>query len=149
MKFKLAAVICIFTMLVSSTAFAYSRGSQGYGEIQAEETDVGAQTQAEPDEEPYQDIQETEEMPEVPGMSGTQIGGYVLITLGGLAAIAGSTIITATDKDILGASILAGGAAMSLGGTLMIMLGGRGGYAVGPAVDPKRGSYGVLVAKRF
>ena len=89
MKFKLAAVICIFTMLVSSTAFAYSRGSQGYGEIPAEETDVGAQTQAEPDEEPYQDIQETEEMPEVPGMSGTQIGGYVLITLGGLAAIAG------------------------------------------------------------
>lgn len=153
MKSKLAAIICIFTMLTSSSAFAYSRDSQGYGDVQAEEveveTEIETQTETEIDEEPYRDIQETEEPPEMPGMSGTVIGGYVLITLGGLAAIAGSTIISTSDKNTLGAIVLGGGAVMSLGGTLMIMLGSRGGYAVGPVVDPKGGAYGVMVAKRF
>ena len=48
------------------------------------------------------------------------IGGYLLLTVGGLAAIAGSTIVAATDHNVLGASI-----------------------------DPKNGTYGVVLAKRF
>jgi len=151
MKNKAAAALCIFSILFPSSAFAYSRGSQGYGEIQAEETEVetGAQAETEAEEMPSGEIQETEEPPEVPGMSGTVIGGYVLITVGGLAAIAGSTIITASNKDTLGAIVLGSGAAMGLAGSLMIMLGSRSGYAVGPAVDPASGTYGVVVAKRF
>jgi len=146
MKFKLAAVICMFTMLVSQTAMAYSRGSQGYSP--AEQGDV--ETSPEPEEEPYRDIpEESEEAPQMPGMSGTAIMGYVLLAIGGMGAIAGSTIITASDKNTLGAIILGGGAALSLAGTLMITLGGHSGYAVGPAVDPKTNTYGVVVAKRF
>ncbi len=151
MEIRLAAIICMFTMLVSQTAMAYSRGAQGYGEIEAQ----GEEAQAEADidtgagEQPPQDIQDEGEPPELPGMSGTVIGGYVLLTVGGLATIAGSTIITASDKNTLGAIVLGAGAATSLAGTLMIMLGSHSGYAVGPAVDPGSGTYGVVVAKRF
>ena len=145
MKIKFAAVICIFTMFVSSTAMAYSRGSQGYGPIQEE----GVEAEPEAEDKPYRDIPvESEEAP-TPGMSGMAITGYVFLVLGGLGAIAGSTMITASDKNTLGAIILGGGAALSLAGTLMITLGGHSGYAVGPAVDPKSNTYGVVVAKRF
>jgi hypothetical protein len=146
MKIKLAAIICIFTMLVSQTAIAYSRSTQGYGSVEAEDVEA----EPVPEEEPYRDIPvESEEAPEVPGMGGTAIMGYVFLSLGGMGAIAGSTIITASDKNTLGAIILGSGAALSLAGTLMIMLGGHGGYAVGPVVDPKSNTYGVVVAKRF
>lgn len=148
MKIKLAAVICMLTMLITQTAVAYSRGAQGYGSTQAEEEDV--EIVADTEEEPYRDIpEESEEAPEMPGMSGTAIMGYVLLAIGGMGAIAGSTIITASDKNTLGAIILGSGAALSLAGTLMITLGGHSGYAVGPAVDPKSNTYGVVVAKRF
>ena len=76
------------------------------------------------------------------------IGGYLLLTMGGLAAIAGSTIVAATDHNVLGASMAGGGAATSLIGTLMITLGHRS-YAIGPAIDPGSGTYGVVLAKRF
>jgi hypothetical protein len=145
MKFKLAAVICIFTMFISQAAMAYSRGSQGYGHIQEE----GVEAEPEPDDKPYRDIPEESEEAPTPGMSGMAITGYVFLVLGGLGAIAGSTMITASNKDTLGAIILGGGAALSLAGTLMITLGGHSGYAVGPAVDPKSNTYGVVVAKRF
>ncbi len=146
MKFKIAAVICIFTMLASSTAMAYSRDSQGYGRTQEE----GVEVEPEADDKPYRDIPvESEEAPEVPGMSGTAITGYVFLVLGGLGAIAGSTMMTASDKNTLGAIILGSGAALSLAGTLMITLGGHSGYAVGPAVDPGSNTYGIVVAKSF
>ena len=148
MKFKLAAIICIFTMLFSSTAMAYSRGSQGYGHTQEEGVEVEVEPEAE--DKPYREIpEESEEAPKGPGMVGMAITGYVFLVLGGLGAIAGSTMITASDKNTLGAIILGSGAAMSLAGTLMITLGGHSGYAVGPALDPKSNTYGVVVAKKF
>jgi hypothetical protein len=152
MKFKLAAFVCIITMLVTQTAMAYSRSSQGYGSTQAgtEEEAEEVEIVSDTDDESYRDIpEESEEAPEMPGMSGTAIMGYVFLALGGMGAIAGSTIITASDKNTLGAIILGGGAALSLAGTLMITLGGHRGYAVGPAIDPKTNTYGVVVAKRF
>ena len=147
MKIKIAAIICIFTMFVSSTAMAYSRGTQGYGSTQAEEEEVEIVTDT--DDKPYRDIPEESEEAPTPGMSGMAITGYVFLVMGGLGAIAGSTMITASDKNTLGAIILGSGAALSLAGTLMITLGGHSGYAVGPAVDPKSNTYGVVVAKRF
>ena len=51
-------------------------------------------------------------------------------------------------RNVTGACIAGGGAALSLVGTLMITLGHRN-YALGPAVDPKSGTYGVVLAKRF
>ena len=144
MKTTLSAVICIVTILFSSPALAYSRSTQGYGEAQ-ETIQVQDEQEAKDEGEDFKDW----EKGSGGGKSGTVIWGYVLLSVGGIATIAGSTIVGATDHNIMGASIAAGGAALSLGGTLMIMLGSRGGYAVGPTVDPKRGNYGIVVAKRF
>lgn len=162
MKIKLAAVICMITMLVSSSAFAYSRDSQGYGGSDSESREMPAEEEAEEmaeaeaimrdapqeaEEKPYRDIQESEGEPDF-GMSGMQIGGYVLVTIGGLAAITGSTMLSTSSHKTLGAIIMGSGAAMGLGGSLMIMFGGRS-YAVVPRVDPKSGTYGVMLSKRF
>ena len=151
MKTTLTAIVCLLTVLSASPALAYSRDSQGYS-VTAGEADAEASAP----EDAYDDDPKGAEESIVGdtghesggGAIGVVIGGYLLLTVGGLAAIAGSTIVAATDHNVLGASMAGGGAAASLIGTLMITLGHRS-YAVGPAIDPKNGTYGVVLAKRF
>jgi len=143
---KTLATLCILTMLIPSIAGAYTRDSQGYSkdEPQATEPQEGTEAPAGKDqgeEKPGEDYGT--------GMSSSLIWGYVLITAGGLAAITGSTIIATGHNDVLGISLSSGGAAMALAGTLFITLGSHGGYAAGPSVNPKSGTYGIMVAKRF
>ncbi len=145
---SLLAVTCVLTMLITSTAYAYkkdtykSSNSSDILDIMEEQPeapeDTPGEKEGESDEEDYPNG----------GPSGMMIGGYVLIALGGMAAIAGSTILMTTDKNLLGASISAGGAAVGLAGSMMLIFGSRS-VAVGPTIDPKTGTYGVMVAKRF
>ncbi|MFA4974163.1 MAG: hypothetical protein WC683_16255 [bacterium] len=140
-------ILCILTLTIPSVAGAYKRDARPYQESAAEEPHADEGTQPADD-----DIRrKTEEIEKEGGggMGGMAIMGYALITVGSMAAIAGSTILAATDKNLLGASISGGGAAMALAGTLMVTLGSRGSYAAGPAIDPATGTYGVMVAKRF
>jgi len=141
MKSSIVSTVCVLLMLISMPAFGYSRDNQGYGGVQQE----GAQAEASkaPKDAPDEDWDDYGG-----GPSGMMIGGYVLLAVGGAAAIAGSTIVATTDKDVLGACVAAGGGAMSLAGTLMITLGSRS-YAIAPAVDPKSGTYGLALASRF
>ena len=143
---KTISIFSILIILIPSIAGAYSRQSQGYS--------TGTATELRPDEEIEQDegVRPEKRRPERergPGMGSAHIWGYVLLTAGGMAAIAGSTIVVTTDQKILGAALSAGGAAMALTGTLLITLGSHSGYSMGPAVDPASGTYGVVLAKRF
>ncbi len=157
MRYRFVSIFCLATILFSPAAFAYDRSNQGYSVAQADDEEY--QAGVPPDDEGVSEEKKAKDIEreiyegsgggDGGGRSGAVIGGYVLIAVGGMAAIAGSTIIAATDKNVLGASIAAGGAAMGLAGSLMIMLGSRSGYAVGPAVDPSSGSYGLALAKRF
>lgn len=152
MKMKLTALVTLFSMLAAPAALAYDRTESGYrsAEAEEEETPLPRDFEDKSIEEIERDIYRRQhEEGEVHGPGGTIIGGYVLLALGGVTAIAGSTIIAATDHNVLGVSLAGGGAALSLAGTLMITLGSHGGYAVGPSVDPKRGAYGVVLAKKF
>lgn len=127
-------------LLLPSVACAYSRDSQGYTQGRPE----GVQSEDEARPAPADRGEETGQ-----GMSSSHIWGYVLLTVGGMAAIAGSTMIAATDEDVIGACVSGGGAAMALAGTLLITFGSHGGYAAGPSIDPKSGTYGVVLARRF
>ncbi len=140
---SLIAIMAILTMLITSTAYAYKSDEYKSSDIEEEQTD----TQEETANDQEGEIADEEEYPDG-GASGVMIGGYVLLAVGGLAAIAGSTILSTTDKTVLGASLSAGGAAAGLAGSLMIIFGSRT-YAVGPTIDPKSGTYGVALAKRF
>jgi hypothetical protein len=141
----LTAILCIMTLLFASTAYAYKSDVKQLSAVQAEDEETQGKA---PEGKEEQKQKEGEgDYPEG-GTSGMMIGGYVLIAVGGLAAIAGSTILTATDKDILGVSLSAGGGALGLAGSLMLIFGSRT-YDIGPAVDLKNGTYGVRFAKRF
>ncbi len=135
----LAALCCLVTILVASPAVAYKRDAPA-------KDDSTAESEAPPPSWPAESG-EDEGPPKLPG-SGMRIGGYVLIFTGGLAAIAGSTIIATTHKNTLGICLDAGGAVMALGGSLMLML-GSSGYAVGPQIDPKTRTYGLAMAANF
>jgi hypothetical protein len=80
---------------------------------------------------------------------GVVTAGYVFLGVGGLAAIAGSTIIAMGNHNTMGVVVGGSGAAVSLAGTLMILLGGQGGYALAPVIDPGRKSYGMTLAANF
>jgi hypothetical protein len=152
MKMKLAAGICIVSLCATSTALAYDRSTNGYSSAQAETQDGASSTNFEGKsvEEIEKEIYSQERSGGGGGgPGGTMIGGYVLLALGGVTAIAGSAILAATDHRVLGISLASGGAAMSLAGTLMITLGSHSGYSMGPSVDPKHGTYGVVLAKKF
>lgn len=137
---KLVAVCCLVTILFASPAFAYKRDAPA-------EDDSASESSEPPATSWPVEGQEDEGPPKLPG-NGTRIGGYILIFTGGLAAIAGSTIIATTHHNTLGICLDAGGAVMGLGGSLMLML-GSSGYAVGPRIDPARKSYGLAVAANF
>lgn len=137
MMSKLIACCCLLTILFASPAFAYKRDAPAKGDSETES----------PAESWPSESQEDEGPPKLPG-NGVRIGGYVLIFTGGLAAIAGSTIIATTHHNTLGICLDAGGAVMALGGSLMLML-GSSGYAVGPRIDPAHQSYGLTVARNF
>jgi len=71
------------------------------------------------------------------------ITGYTISTVGGLAAIAGSIIVTAKpEKRVLGAAIGGAGLALGLAGGLITIIGyhkrGGGGYdySIAPAISP-------------
>lgn len=155
MKKTIAAVISIVSLFTTTTVFAYDRANNGYSQTSpaAEETEAAASTTNYEDksiEEIEKDIYgHQREGGGGGGLGGTMIGGYVLLALGGVTAIAGSAIVAATDHRTLGISLASGGAAMSLAGTLMITLGSRSGYSMGPTVDPKHGTYGLQLAKKF
>lgn len=122
------AAICIVTILFASPAFAYKRDAK-----------KGA---------PQQERQQGYNY-DYGGGHGLMTMGYVFIALGGAAAIAGTTIVTATDKRLAGAIVGGSGAALGLAGTLMIIFGEHGGYALAPAIDPTHRSYGLAMAGKF
>ena len=132
------AVICITTIVFASPAFAYKR-------------DVQPKSDTETQEAPSQEQYKYDYKYESGGGSGRglMMAGYVCLALGGAAAIAGTTIVTATDKRLAGAIVGASGAALGLAGTLMIVFGGESGYGLGPSVDPSHGTYGLAMAGKF
>jgi hypothetical protein len=136
-------ISCLLAFLMASPALAYRRDVQGQPAASAA---AGEAPEGQP--EPGQGQHPSDWDTGSPGGSGTVTWGYVLLGVGGAAAIAGSTIVAATDKRTTGIIVGSAGATMSLVGTMMIMMGGRG-YAVGPAVDPGSGSYGLAVAANF
>ena len=156
---KIAAVICLMSILVPSSSFAYSRSSQGYSNVDSQEaewqTTEGSKERSAEEAQRELEGKSEHQPPRAPEgelesrMSTTAILGYVMITVGGLAAIGGSTILATTSKRTLGASIAAGGAAVGLAGSMMLMFGQRRTYGVSPAIDPESGTYGVVLAKRF
>lgn len=143
------AIICIAVIVFASPAFAYKRDVPSK-KVTTEESQAGEPVQK-GDEEAAEEVQETieEDYSYQPRGSGLVTTGYIFIGLGSAAAIAGSTIITATDKNITGAIISGGGAALALAGSMMILFGSREGYAVAPVVDPKSGTYGIAAAANF
>jgi len=143
---KIISIVSLILILIPSISGAYSRQSQGYSKSN------GQEIRSAEDADDGVGMKQGRKMPDEdygPQRRSSHIWGYVLLTAGGMAAIAGSTIIATTDKKILGVSLSAGGAAMALTGTLLITLGSHGGYSMGPSVDPASGTYGVVLAKRF
>jgi hypothetical protein len=139
---KLMAIICIVTMLLSSTVFAYTRDVPSK-ESSEEETPAQEYRQQQAPQQPYQY--------EESGGSGVETMGYVFIAMGGAAAITGSTLAIATDKRLAGAIVGGAGAALGLAGSLMIMLGSshHSYYGVSPTIDPLHQTYGLTLAANF
>ncbi len=130
---KLVALLCLLTLLWALPASAYKR-------------DASFPDQEESSEEPAE--QPASVSPPSFGVSGSHVAGYLMIGVGGAAAIAGSTIVATTHKNVLGASIGAGGAVLSLVGSLLLMM-TPSGYALAPQIDPEHQSYGLAVAANF
>lgn len=129
--------ICAVTILFASPAFAYKR-------------DVGPKNETETEEgAPQQQPEEYKYESGGGGGRGLLTMGYVCIALGGAAAIAGTTIVTASDKHLTGAIVGGAGAALGLAGTLMIVFGEQSSYGVGPTVNPSHGTYGLAMAGKF
>lgn len=126
---KLVALLCLLTLFWALPASAYKR-------------DASLSDQEESSEEP------APVSPPSFGVSGSHVAGYLMIGVGGAAAIAGSTIVATTHKNVLGASIGAGGAVLSLVGSLLLMM-TPSGYALAPQIDPEHQSYGLAVAANF
>jgi len=139
---KLMAIICLLTMLLSSTAFAYKRDVPS-NEPSEEEAPAQEYRQQQAPQQPYQY--------EESGGRGVETMGYVFVALGGVAAITGSTLIAATDKNLAGAIVAGTGAALGLTGSLMIMLGAghHSYYGVSPTIDPSHNTYGLALAANF
>ncbi len=140
---RFMALFIAASMLFAQTAFGYKRDAppkNGSGNITAEE----------PNDEPAKEGSSDDEYQHERKGEGMITAGYVLLAAGSAAAIAGGTLITATNKDLTGAIISAGGAVMGLAGSMLIIFGSRsGGYAVAPSVDPARGTYGLAMAGNF
>lgn len=132
------AAACISTILFASPAFAYKR-------------DIPPKAPTEESEEAPQQETEQEYKYESGGHGGGLVTmGYVLIGIGGVAVIAGSTIITATNKRLAGTIIDAGGGVVALTGSMMVLFGSRsGGYGLAPKIDPVHKNYGLIFAKNF
>ena len=143
------AAILVAVSVVAAPAQAYKRDVPREPSAGQEEAPL-PQPQHAPDEG-QQETREREDegMGAPPNGRGTVIGGYVLLTIGGLAAIGGSTMIAAMNNDTWGIIVSSSGAALSLGGTLMILLGQGSGYALGPQIDPAHQHYGLVLAKKF
>lgn len=138
---KIVAFVCIFTFLAVSQVLAYKR------DVPKQQTQDETAT-----EEPQQETKEKhEDYSYGGGHSGMAIAGYIFIAMGSAAAIAGSTILTATDKNMTGAIVSASGAALGLAGTLFLVFGSHGSSygAVGPAVDPAKDTYGLAFSGKF
>jgi hypothetical protein len=137
---KMIALTCIFMFLLASQALAYKR-------------DVPKQTPDETTtEEPQPETKEAqyEDYSYGGGHSGMVIAGYVFIALGSMAAIAGSTIIAATDNNLTGAIVSGSGAALGLTGSMLLVFGSHGSeYGVSPSVDPANKSYGLAFSGNF
>ena len=137
---KIMAIVCISAIFFASPAFAYKRDvPQKEG---AEETTT---EEYKPEQAPQPVFKTTS------GGNGVETFAYVLIGLGGAAAITGSTFAVATNKRLTGAIIGASGAALGLTGSLMLLLGSSHGgyYGLSPEVDPTHGTYGLAFAGNF
>lgn len=137
---KFIAVSCIATILFASLAFAYKRDVSVKSESDQTQTEGSEQ-------EPQQAPQE--EYNYGSGGHGLFTAGYVCIAAGGAAAIAGTIIITGTDKRLTGVIVEGSGAALALAGTLMIVFGERSNYALAPTVNPAHNTYGLSFAANF
>lgn len=137
---RFMALFIAASMLFASSAFGYKRDAPPKNDITAEE----------PNDEPAKEGSSDDESQHERKGEGMITAGYVLLAAGSAAAIAGGTLITATNKDLTGAIISAGGAVMGLAGSMLIIFGSRsGGYAVAPSVDPARGTYGLAMSGNF
>jgi hypothetical protein len=146
MKKSLISLVCIVAVLSATPAFAYKRDTGGVQTASGEGSAQQAPTTQAPPAPWEQDSHDDS------GSSGGGMvtAGYVFLIVGGMAAIAGSTMIAASDNHRTSSAIIAGsGAALSLAGSLMIMLGGNSGYALAPSVDPSTKSFGVALAANF
>jgi len=145
---KLMVIFCIISFIFSLPAFAYKKEthpkSSGAQKKQEEQVQTSEEKTEKKDEEEIEDVYTYKR----PG-SKLITTGYIFIGVGSAAAIVGSTMITATDKDITGAIISGSGAMLALAGSMMVLFGSHEGYAFGPMINPKRGAYGIAVAANF
>jgi len=143
---RVISVICLLSVLFALPVYAYKRDVPSRETVTTEEE--GGSTAGEPQQEKIK-----EEDYSYGGGSGhgMVIAGYIFIGLGSAAAIAGSTILTATDKNLTGAIVSASGAALGLTGTMFLIFGSReeSYYGLGPSVDPANKSYGLAFSGNF
>jgi hypothetical protein len=150
MNKPLISLICIIAVFAASPAFAYKRDMGSAQPATAEQQAPSApETPAAP-QAPWDQGSGDDYGYGTDKGQGVVTAGYVLVIIGGMAAIAGSTLLAADDDQrTLGAIIGGSGAALSLGGSLMIAFGGQSSYAVGPRIDPATKSYGLAMAANF